>query len=46
MVKYVKLVEKNKTQLAKPIKIPIHYPFIMCFTIEHKFGECPRKIEV
>ncbi len=45
-IKTTKLIAKIKTQLAKPIKIPIHYPFIMCFSVEHKYGECPQKIEV
>jgi hypothetical protein len=46
MVKTTKHVTKIKTQPAKPIRIPIHHPCIMCFSVKHRSRECPKKIEV
>jgi len=44
--KSTKLITKIKTQLVKLGRIPICYPYIICFTKKHKYGECSRKIEV
>jgi hypothetical protein len=35
-----------KTQPIKPIRIPIHYPCIICYNAGCGSRECPRKIEV
>jgi hypothetical protein len=39
-------IARTKTQLVKSRKIPIHYPCIICYSVEHRYGECPRKTEV
>jgi hypothetical protein len=44
--KSTKLVARTKTQLVKSGKIHVHYPCIIYFNVEHRFGECPKKIEV
>jgi hypothetical protein len=36
----------TKTQSIKLGKIFVHYPYIICFNIEHRSEECPKKIEV
>jgi len=46
IVKSTKHVVGTKTQLVKSGKIPIRYPCIIYFSIEHRFKECPKKIEV
>jgi hypothetical protein len=46
MVKFTKPIAKTKTQLAKLVKIPICYPCIICYSVEHRYGECSKKIEV
>jgi hypothetical protein len=46
MVKSTKPIAKTNIQLAKPVKITIRYPCIICSSAKHRFGECPRKIEV
>ncbi len=45
-VKSTKLVVGTKTQLVKLGKISICYPCIICSSVEHRCGECPKKIEV
>ncbi len=40
------IMKYTNTQLVKLGKISVHYPYIICSSIEHKFRECPRKIEV
>jgi hypothetical protein len=45
-IKSIEPIARIKTQLVKSIKIPIHYPSIICFSVEHKYGECLKKIEV
>ncbi len=37
-------MDKNPTYYIK--KTFVRYPYIICFNIEHRFKECPRKIEV
>jgi hypothetical protein len=46
IVKFMKPVTKTKTQLVKSGKVLVHYPCIICSNVEHRFGKCPRKIEV
>jgi hypothetical protein len=46
IVKFTQHVAKIKTQLAKPIRIPICYPYITYYSVEHRSRECPRKIKV
>ncbi len=36
----------TKTQPIKSRKIPIRYPYIIFYSVEHKSRECPKKIEV
>jgi len=31
---------------AQPIKIPLHYPCIICFSADYRFGNCSRKVEI
>ncbi len=45
-IKSTKLVTKTKTQPVKLGRIPIRYPYIICFSEEHRYGKCLRKIEV
>ncbi len=42
IVKSIKHVAKTKTQLIKPTKIPIRYPYIIYYITKHKFGELRR----
>ncbi len=44
--KSTKPIARTKTQLVKSRKIHVHYPCIIYFNVEHKSGECPKKIEV
>ncbi len=44
--KSTKLVARTKTQLVKSRKIHVHYPCIIYFNVEHRFGECPKKIKI
>jgi len=46
IVKSIELVAGIETQLVKSRKVPIRYPCIICFSVEHRFRECPKKIEV
>ncbi len=46
IIKSIKLVVGTKTQPIKSRKILAYYPCIICFSIEHRFRECPKKIEV
>jgi len=45
-VKSTKPITRTKTQLVKSGKIHVHYPYIICLNVEHRSGECPKKIEV
>ncbi len=36
-VKSTKLVVETKTQLVKPVKIPICHPYIICYSAKHIF---------
>ncbi len=45
-VKFTKPITITKSQPIKLIKVPICYPCITYFNIEHRFGECPKKIEI
>jgi len=46
IIKSIEPIIKTKTQLAKLGRIPIHYPYIICSNVKHRFGECLKKIEV
>jgi hypothetical protein len=46
IVKSTKHVARIKTQPVKSRKIPICYPCIICSSIEQRFRECLKKIEV
>ncbi len=46
IVKSIELVARTKTQPIKLGKIPAHYPYIICSSIEHRSRECPKKIEI
>jgi len=46
IIKFIELITKTKTQLVKSGKTLAHYPCIICSNVEHRFGKCPRKIEV
>ncbi len=45
-IKSIEPVTWTKTQPIKSWKIPIHYPYIICSSVEHRCGEFPKKIEV
>jgi hypothetical protein len=44
-IKFIELIVETKTQPVKLGRIPICYPYIIYFSVEHRSGECPRKIE-
>jgi hypothetical protein len=46
IIKSTELVIGTKTQPVKSGKLLVHYPYIICSIIKHRFRECPRKIEV
>jgi hypothetical protein len=46
IVKSTKHVVRTNSQLVKLRKVHVLYPCIICFSVEHRFRECPRKIEV
>jgi hypothetical protein len=46
IVKSTEPIVGTKTQLVKLRKIPLGYPYIIGSNIEHRYGKCPRKIEV
>jgi hypothetical protein len=46
IVKSTKHLARTKTQPVKSRKIPIHYPCIICYSVEQRFKKCLRKIEV
>jgi hypothetical protein len=46
IVNFIELAAKIKTQPIKLGKIHVHYPCIMFSSMEHRYGECPRKFEV
>ncbi len=46
IVKSTKLAIGTKIQLVKSRKILVRYPCIIFYNVEHRLGECPRKIEV
>ncbi len=46
IVKSTKHVVETKTPLVKISRIHVRYPCIICSHVEHRFGECPKKIEV
>jgi hypothetical protein len=31
---------------TKPIKMPLHYPCIIYFSVNHQLVDCPKKVEV
>jgi len=37
IVKSTKPIAKTKTQPIKSRKVPIHYPYIICSSVEHRF---------
>jgi hypothetical protein len=46
VVKFIKLVTWSNAQPIKPIRIHLHYPCIICFSVNYWFGNCLRKIEI
>jgi hypothetical protein len=46
IMKSMKCAVGAKTQPIQSRKIHVHYPCIICFSIEHRSRECPKKIEV
>jgi hypothetical protein len=46
IVKSTKPIVEIETEVAKLIGIPICYPYTIYFSVEQRFGECPRKIEL
>jgi hypothetical protein len=38
-------VARTKTQLVKLREILVHYPCIICSSVEHRLGKCLKKIE-
>jgi hypothetical protein len=46
IVKSMEPIIRIKTQPVKLEKIRVRYPCMICFKVEHKSRECPRKIEV
>ncbi len=46
IVKSIELVIETKSQPIKPIRIHVWYPYIIISNVEHKYRECPNKIEV
>jgi hypothetical protein len=46
IVKSIKHVARIKTQLVKSGKIHVRYPYIIYYSAKHRFGKCPKKIEV
>jgi hypothetical protein len=46
IVKSIKSIVRTKTQPIKSGKMPIRYPYIICFSLEYRCGECLKKIEV
>jgi hypothetical protein len=45
-IKSTKLVVGTKTQLVKSGRIHVYCSCIIYFSVEYRFGECPRKIKV
>jgi hypothetical protein len=45
IVKSTEPIVGIKTQLVNSRKIPICYPYIMCYSVEQKSRKCPKKIE-
>jgi hypothetical protein len=46
IIKFIELIASTKAQFVKSRKIHVRYPCINCSTIEHRYEECPRKIEI
>ncbi len=46
IIKSAKLVTWTKTQPIKLGRIPLCYPYITWYNAEHRYGKCPKKIEV
>jgi hypothetical protein len=46
IVKSIEPIAGTKAQLVKLEKILVHYPYIICSSIKHRYGECPLKSEV
>jgi hypothetical protein len=45
-IKFTKPIVGTKTQLVKSRKLLVRYHYIICSNIEHRYEECPKKIEV
>jgi hypothetical protein len=45
-IKFIEHVARTKTQPIKSRKIFVCYPCIICYSVKHIFGKCPKKIEV
>ncbi len=46
IVKSIKPITWSNAQPIKPIKIPLHYPCIIYFSADYRFGNYPRKTEI
>jgi hypothetical protein len=46
IVKSIEPIVRTKTQPIKSGKMPICYPYIICFSVEYRCGKCLKKIEV
>jgi hypothetical protein len=44
LVKSIKHVGGTKTQLVKSRKVQVRYPYIICFNVEHRSKNVPRKL--
>ncbi len=44
--KTIESIIEVTTQLAKPMKVPLQYPCIIFYNMEHRFRNCPCKKEV
>jgi hypothetical protein len=44
-IKFTKPIVGTKTQLVKLRKIPIRYPYIICYSVRHRLGKCLRKLK-
>ncbi len=45
-VKSIKPVTWFNAQPIKPIRIPLCYPCIICFSVDYQFGDCFKKTKI
>jgi hypothetical protein len=43
VTKTIESIVEVTTQLAKPMKVPLQYPCIICSNMEHRLKNCPYK---